>query len=166
MPFELRPEPHEMLRPEGEYLRRAWDQSVYPLAERLGVPIRLPPVSPQPHTHLAWEGFQYARERGKGTEYNHRVLEGFFVHGLDIGDTGVLTRLAGGVGLDEGEFGAALRDRRYREAHQQALWHAYEEAGVTGVPLFVIGRRRLTGVQDRETLAAVIAAEQAARGSG
>src|SRR6185436_715348 len=77
MPFELRPEPHETLRPEGEYLRRAWRQSVYPIARRLGVPIRLPAVSPQPHSHLAFEGFQFARARGKGAEYNHRVLEAF-----------------------------------------------------------------------------------------
>ena len=28
MPFELRPEPHPTLRPEGEYLQRAWSQSV------------------------------------------------------------------------------------------------------------------------------------------
>jgi predicted DsbA family dithiol-disulfide isomerase len=160
MPFELRPEPHETLRPEGDYLQRAWQQSVYPLARRLGVSISLPPVSPQPHTHLAWEGFQFARERGKGTEYNHRVLEAFFVEGQDIGDPGVQTRLAGEVGLDAADFGAALRDRRYRDAHQRALRHASEEAGVTGVPLFVIGRRRLTGVQDRETLAAAITAEQ------
>ena len=77
----------------------------------------------------------------------------------------VLARLAAEVGLDESEFGAALRDRRYMEAHRRALRHAAEEAGVTGVPRFVIGRRRLTGVQDRDTLAAVITAEQVAGGS-
>ena len=77
MPFELRPEPHPTLRPEGDYLRRAWSQSVYPIARQMGVPINLPPVSPQPHTHLAFEGYQYAREHGKGNDYNHRVLEAF-----------------------------------------------------------------------------------------
>ena len=135
MPFELRPEPHPTLRPEGEYLRRAWEQSVYPLARRLGVPITLPKVSPQPHTHLAFEGYQYARDHGKGNEYNRRVLEAFFVEGRDIGDTGVLTGLAGEVGLDPKEFEAALRTRKYREAHRRALRHAYREAGVTGVPV-------------------------------
>jgi hypothetical protein len=84
MPFELRPEPQPTLRPEGEYLQRAWSQSVYPLARRMGVPIVLPPVSPQPHTHLAFEGYQYAREHGKGSEYNHRVLEAFFVEGRPV----------------------------------------------------------------------------------
>jgi hypothetical protein len=35
-------------------------------------------VSPQSHTHLDFEGYQYAREQGKGNEYNYRVLEAFF----------------------------------------------------------------------------------------
>ena len=68
----------------------------------------------------------------------------------------MLTRLAGEVGLNEKEFEEALRTRKYRGTHQQALRHAYEEAGVTGVPMFVIGSQVLTGLQDRETLEAVI----------
>src|SRR3954469_18769207 len=101
----------------------------------MGVPIKLPTVFPQPHSHMAFEGFQYAREHGRGNEYNHRVLEAFFVESKDIGDIGVLTNLAGEVGLDEREFGEALRTRKYRDAHRRALRHAYEEAGVTGVPM-------------------------------
>jgi predicted DsbA family dithiol-disulfide isomerase len=161
MLFELRPEPHPTLRPEGEYLQRTWQQSVYPLVRRMGVPIQLPPVSPQPHTHLAFEGFQYAREHGKGNEYNHRVLKAFFVEGQDIGQIDVLTRLAGEAGLDKREFEEGLRNRKYREAHQRALRHAYQEAGVTGVPMFVIGGQVLTGLQDQETLEAVIEDELA-----
>ena len=162
MPFELRPYPNETLRPEGDYLQRAWTNSVYPIARRMGVPITLPAVSPQPHTHLAFEGFQFAKEHGKGGEYNHRVLSAFFVESRDIGDIGVLTKLAGEVGLNETEFEEALTSRKYREAHQQALRHAYEEAGGTGVPMFVIGDQTLTGLQDRATLEAVIEKELAA----
>jgi predicted DsbA family dithiol-disulfide isomerase len=161
MPFELRPYPNETLRPEGHYLQRAWQQSVYPIAHRMGVPITLPQVSPQPHTQLAFEGYQYAKEHGKGNDYNHWVLEAFFRDGQDIGQIDVLTRLAGAVGLDEKEFEKALRTRTYREAHQRALRHAYEEAGVTGVPMFVIGDRVLTGLQDRGTLEAVLEEELA-----
>src|SRR4029079_14841191 len=123
MPFELRPKPNPTLRPEGDYLKRAWQQSVYPLARQMGVQIVLPRVSPQPHTHLAFEGFQFAREHGKGNDYNHRVLEAFFVEGRDIGDVGVLTRLAGEVGLNEKEVEEVLRTRKYRDAHQRALRH-------------------------------------------
>jgi predicted DsbA family dithiol-disulfide isomerase len=160
MPFELRPEPHPTLRPEGGYLQRAWSQSVYPLARQMGVPITLPPVSPQPHTHLAFEGYQFAKDHGKSNEYNHRVLTAFFVEGQDIGQIDVLTRLADEVGLNEQEFEEALRTRKYRDAHQQALRHAYEEAGVTGVPMFVMGSQVLTGLQNPETLEAVIEEEK------
>jgi predicted DsbA family dithiol-disulfide isomerase len=166
MPFELRPEPNETLRPEGDYLRRAWQQSVYPLARQMDVPIALPPVSPQPHTHLAFEGYQFARRHGKGNEYNHRILTAFFVEGRDIGDIGVLATLAGEVGLDRAAFETALRERTFREDHRRALRHAYEEAGVTGVPMFVIGDTVLTGLQDRETLEAVIERELAAGKQG
>jgi predicted DsbA family dithiol-disulfide isomerase len=158
-PFELRPYPNETLRPEGDYLQRAWRQSVYPIARQMGVPIKLPTVSPQPHTHLAFEGYQYAKEHGKGNGYNHRVLKAFFVEDRDIG---VLTKLAGEVGLDVKKVEEALRNRKYREAHQRALRHAYQEAGVTGVPMFVIGDRVLTGLQDRETLEVVIEEERKA----
>jgi predicted DsbA family dithiol-disulfide isomerase len=156
MPFELRPEPFPTLQPEADCLQRAWQQSVYPIARRMGVPINLPHVSPQPHTHLAFEGYQYAKEHGKGNEYNHRVLTAFFVEGKDIGQIDLLTRLAGEIGLDEKGFEEALRTRKYREAHRRALRHAYEEEGVTGVPMFVIGDQVLSGLQDRETLESVI----------
>jgi predicted DsbA family dithiol-disulfide isomerase len=156
IPFELRPYPTETLRPEGNYLQRAWTNSVYPIARQMGVPIKLPTVSPQPHTHLAFEGFQFAKEHGKAGEYNHRVLTAFFVENQDIGNIGVLTKLAGEVGLDEPAFEEALKSRKYREAHGRALRLAREEAGVTGVPMFVIGDRVLTGLQDRATLEAAI----------
>jgi predicted DsbA family dithiol-disulfide isomerase len=127
----------------------------------MGVPITLPAVSPQPHTHLAFEGYQYAKDHGKDNDYNHRILESFCVEGQDIGQIGVLTGLAGEVGLNEREFEEALRTRKYREAHRRALRHAYEEAVVTGVPMFVIGDQVLTGFQDKETLEEVIEEEMA-----
>ena len=166
MPFELRPFPNETLRPEGDYLQRAWTNSVYPIARQMGVPIKLPTVSPQPHTHTAFEGFQFAKEHGKGGEYNHRVLAAFFVESQDIGNINVLTKLAGEVGLNEKDFEEALKGRKYRELHQQALRHAYEEAGGTGVPMFVIGDQTLSGLQDRATLEAVIEKVLAANEGG
>jgi predicted DsbA family dithiol-disulfide isomerase len=76
-----------------------------------------------------------------------------------------LVYLRGPLSPHDKEFEEALRTRKYRQAHQQALGHAYEEAGVTGVPMFVIGEQVLTGLQDRETLEAVIEEELKARGS-
>ena len=59
-----------------------------------------------------------------------------------------------------------LKGRKYREAHQRALRHAYEEAGGAGVPMFVTGDRTLTGLQDRATREAVIEKELAASEGG
>jgi predicted DsbA family dithiol-disulfide isomerase len=155
MPFELRPYPQATLRPEGDYLQRAWSQSVYPLAERMGVDIRLPSVSPQPHTHLAFEGFQHAKKHGKGNEYNHRLLRAFFQEDQDIGQIDVLADLAADVGLSADEFRQALETRKYRELHEQALQHAYE-VGISAIPAFVIGGQMLSGVQPKETIERMI----------
>lgn len=151
MPFELRPYPTATLRPEDTYLQTVWPQAVYPLADQHGVRIQLPSVSPQPHTGLAWEGYQFARAQGKAGEYNDRMLKAFFQEDQDIGDTEVLTRLAGEIGLDEPAFRQSLEQRRYRERHQQALETA-RAMGVTAVPTIVIGSRRFSGVQSRDVL--------------
>ena len=59
--FELRPEPGPSLDPQGDYLQRAWSTSVYPLAKKLGVTMKLPPV--QPRTRLAHEAAHWARSQ-------------------------------------------------------------------------------------------------------
>src|SRR5262249_29181831 len=88
------------------------------------------------------------------------------LRGLPVRQIDVLTKLAGGVGLDEKVFGQALRTRKYREGHQRALRHAYEEAGMGGEPVFGMGDRVLTGLQDRVTLEAMIEEELAASKQG
>ncbi len=156
MPFELRASPHPTLRPEEDYLQTAWANSVYPMAERMGIRIVLPGVSPQPYTHLAFEGFQYAKEKGSGNEYNGRVLRAFFQEEQDIGDVEVLTQLADEVELNRVEFKEALETRQYQEVHQTALYHAHKEAGISAVPTFIIEGQRLQGLQSQETLERVI----------
>ncbi|EMR03453.1 DsbA family oxidoreductase [Cesiribacter andamanensis] len=155
--FELRPYPTPTLRPEDEYLPRIWEQAVYPMARQLGVTIRLPSISPQPHTHLAFEGFQYAREQGKGEAYTLRMFEAFFKEDEDIGDIDILTRLAGGLGLDGAAYRQALEERRYREAHQQELESSYR-LGIRAVPTFQIGGDLYQGVLPKEQLKKIIRA--------
>lgn len=159
LPFELRPYPTPTLKPEGDYLQSVWIQSVYPMAERLGVSIRLPKVSPQPYTHLAFEGYQYAKDNGKGQAYNERILKAFFQEEQDIGDVDVLARLAGDVGLDVEEYREAVTTRKYKEAHEQALRHAYEEAKIEAVPTVVIGDTVLRGAYPKEMIEKVIEEE-------
>ncbi|KEO82337.1 DsbA family oxidoreductase [Tumebacillus flagellatus] len=156
MPFELRPVPNEPLRPDEPYIQRAFHQSVKPMAERMGLDMVLPQMSPHPRTHLAFEGFQFAKEHGKGGEYNHRIFKAFFQEEQDIGQVDVLTKLAGEVGLDESQFRAALESRTYQEAHQKALHHAYREAGIQVVPTIMIGNHVLEGVRSKEAFEQIL----------
>jgi predicted DsbA family dithiol-disulfide isomerase len=161
MPFELRPLPHETLRPDSPYLQRAWRESVYPTAKQLGMFIVLPKISPQPYTHLALEGLQFAKEHGLGGAYSDRVMRAFFQEEQDIGQINVLTRLAGEIGLDVDEYRETLVTRRYREAHQQALRYACDEVEVTSVPTFIIGEYQIPGIASQAQLEEVIALAQA-----
>ena len=156
MPFELRPYPAPTLRPEGTYLQNAWHQSVYPIAKRLGVDIKLPDVSPQPYTRLAFEGLEFAKDRNKGDEYNDRVMRAFFQESQNIGDPSVLAQLGAEIGLRADEFRGALDSREYASRVEKLLRHAQDEMGITGVPLFVIGDRTLMGLQSRDALANAI----------
>jgi predicted DsbA family dithiol-disulfide isomerase len=152
MPFELRPSPARRLRPEDDYLQSAWTSSVYPLAKQMGVAMVLPKISPQPYSHLAFEGYQHALEHGKANEYNFRVFEAFFQEERDIGEVDVLSKLAADVGLDSDSFQKDLETRKYQEVHQQALQHAYHEARISAVPTFHIGELVLSGLQSKENL--------------
>jgi predicted DsbA family dithiol-disulfide isomerase len=159
MPFELRPYPTPTLKPEDDYLQTTWKDSVYPMAEQLGIEIYLPKVSPQPYTHLAFEGYQYAKENGVGEKYTHRMFTAFFQEHQDIGNIDVLTRLAEDIGLNEAGFRPALESRKYKEVHQQALRHAYEEVGIQAVPTFIIGNKVVRGLLREEDLRRLIKQE-------
>ncbi|MFC9600051.1 DsbA family protein [Peribacillus butanolivorans] len=157
MPFELRPSPYSKIDPwqEPEKLN-SWDSYILPTAKKLGVDMRLPRVSPHPYTHLAFEGCQFAKEHGKGNEFHSRVFTAFFQEEQNIEDIEVLTKLAGEVELPEAAFREALVSRKYREVHQEALKHAYEEANIMAVPTFIIGDEVIQGLASKERLAQAI----------
>lgn len=159
MPFELRPYPTPTLKPEEDYLQTTWANSVYPMARQLNVPIVLPKVSPQPYTHLAFEGYQFAKQQGLGEAYTHRLFTAFFQEEQDIGDVEVLVKLAKEIGLDEGAYRQALETRKYKAVHEQELKQAYEEAGITAVPTFFIADKQVRGLLREEDLRRLIKLE-------
>jgi predicted DsbA family dithiol-disulfide isomerase len=164
MPFELRPEPTPTLRPEGDYLKQAWEKNIYPMAERFGVEMRLPSVSPQPHTRLAHEGMLFARQHGgddKANAYNDAVFRAFFVDSQDIGDPDVLARIAESIGLDPTAFRSALESGQYTDVHHYLLQHATREMRVEAVPTMVIGKQVLRGLYPQEVIGAVLDEELA-----
>ena len=131
------------------------------MAEKLGVNMRLPTVSPYPYTNLAFQGLEFAKDQGKGDEYNDAVFRAFFQQSRDIGRIDVLADIANEVGLDPEQFRAALEQGTYRDRVQQLLRTAYERVGVTAVPTMIIGRKRLEGLYPEDVIWQVIESELA-----
>lgn len=147
--FELRPEPVPTLDPRGTYLTRTWARSVYPLAEQLGIVIRLPPV--QPRSRLAFEGLCFAKARGQAHAYNKAVYEAFFQAGRDIGDLAILVEIAASVGLPCEEFKHALADHTHR-SQVLADEREAEDLGIDAVPAVLLNRHLLSGCVPYEDL--------------
>jgi predicted DsbA family dithiol-disulfide isomerase len=151
----LRPDPAPSLDPAGEYLTRVWRDSVYPLAERLGVTMRLPPI--QPRSRRAHEAAKWAQTQSLNANqydshnqfgvYNEAVFRAFFERGEDIGNVDVLVKLARDLQLNGSSLRAALDTKQF-EPSVLADEHEAAELGLNAVPAFVANRRfALSGVQ-------------------
>ena len=148
--YELRPEPVPMIDPNSDYLRRAWSDSVAPLAERLGVTMRFPPVKPR--TRLAHEAAHWARAQGRFDDYHNEVFRAFFERGEDIGDVEVLIALGRKLELDSDSLRQALTSHEFA-ASVVADEREAARLGLNGVPAFVADRKAaLSGVQPVENL--------------
>lgn len=155
-PFELRPNPLPTLKPEDDYLPRIWSDAVYPMAERFGVSIQLPTISPQPRTAMPFVVLQLAQERGVAQEYSAETFRAFFQQDLDIGDEDVVVEIATRVGLDSSDVEMALRsdERRARQAADQR--YTVEVLGVTSVPSFLVNGRLYPGVLTAKQLKRIV----------
>lgn len=138
------------LEPNGDYLHKVWGSSVYPLAENMGIDIKLPPV--QPRSRRAHEAAHWARRHGKFRGYNDALFRAFFQRGEDIGNTEVLTRLAADIGLEGDDLRDALDNELYLE-NVLADEREAKKLGLRGVPAFVANRKiALSGVQSPQAL--------------
>ena len=121
-PLELTPEPKERVDTYHDERRKAGYQVLVEPCKALDLPMKLPPkVIPRPYTRLAFEGWYYACDHGKGDAYNDLVYRAYFIDEQDIGEPEVLTALAARVGLDPADFAAALAEGRYTTREQDAV---------------------------------------------
>lgn len=110
------------------------------------------------NSHAALLAAEFAREQGKLPAFHEALFAAYFSHGLDIGDLDVLRQIASNAGLDADAMAGAVKSGK----HLPALEKAKEDAarlGVTGVPTFFIGDKKLVGAQPldvfRKTLLSV-----------
>jgi len=148
--FELRPEPVPTLDPDGDYLASAWQNHVYPLAAKMNMPLKKPPI--QPRSRLAHEAAKWADKHCHFEAYNRALFRGFFEHGKDIGDIEILKRLAVDLKLDAKSLQISLNNGDYT-AMVLADEHEAAQVGVRAVPAFVVnGKVEAAGVQSAERL--------------
>lgn len=164
-PFELRPDPVPTLRPEDDYLPRVWRDAVYPMAERVGVPVRLPSVSPQPRTEKAFLVLQLAQEQGLAEVYSRAMFAAFFQDDHDIGDEDVIVDIAETLGMDAASVRKAMSSPERLRQHRVDLTHATETVGVTAVPGIVINGTLLQGVPSATRLKKAVDAVSTSGGS-
>ena len=154
--FELRPEPVELLDPQGDYLTSAWKNHVYPLAKKMGMPLKMPPI--QPRSRLAHEAAKWAATYERLDEFHRAIFRAFFESGLDIGNLGVLMKLAGDLGLDPVALKRSLDNHEFTfqvvSDEEEAM-----NAGVRAVPAFVAdGLVLAAGVQSADRLLELLVA--------
>ena len=134
--YELRPYPVPTLDPGGEYLHRVWNSAVYPMANSLGMTLRLPPV--QPRSRRALEAAEHARDQGRFDAMHDALFRAFFAGGRDLDDTSTLLEIGGYAGLDRDELSQALEEGSYTEKVISDEELA-RRLGITSVPTILVG---------------------------
>lgn len=155
-PFELRPDPVPTLCPEDDYLPRVWKASVYPMANRLGVPMTLPSISPQPRTEKAFMVLQLAQEQGLAEAYSEAMFVAFFQDDRDIGEDEVIIDVATSVGLPRAEVVEALHSEERRAQQRADQDYAVRVVGIDAVPGIVVDGQVLRGVPSAARLKKVV----------
>jgi predicted DsbA family dithiol-disulfide isomerase len=111
-----------------------------------------------PNTRAALAVAEYARGQGRLHEFRRAAMDAHWLRGEDLEDRAVLARCAEAAGLDPAAAVAAVDDP-VMKARVDAMGREAAQAGVTGIPTFLIGGKRVVGCQPYELLAE--AAEEA-----
>jgi predicted DsbA family dithiol-disulfide isomerase len=84
------------------------------------------------------------------------VYAAYFEHGRDIGDLEVLVAVAGAAGLDGDAMRTLLQsDAAQEQVQADAAWA--QQAGITGVPFFVVDNQYAwSGAQPPEAIAQML----------
>ena len=122
-------------------------------AENAGLVMRRFPLTP--YTQYALETTEYAKEYGLFDPVHRALYRAYWEDGKDLGDFGVLERVAGDCGLDWPE----LRDRLESRHYEREIATQFQEGlnlGINGIPGFLIGNILFTGARPYSVFRAVM----------
>ena len=168
-PYELTWEPAERVDTYHDEKRKAGYQICIEPSKQLGLDAKFPPkVIPRPYSRLAFEGWYFASDHGKGEEYNDAIYYAYFTDEKDIGEVDVLTEIAVSVGLDGDSFRDALINGTYYEKQKKAREYAKNVLQPTGVPtMYVNGKKVAINTYTKEEMIEILKGNNAeAKGNG
>jgi predicted DsbA family dithiol-disulfide isomerase len=117
----------------------------------------------QTNTVISHELLHFAKSKGRQLEMKERLLKAYFLNGEHVGRIPDLVEIAAELGFDRGEVAEALETHRFLPDVKADMAKA-REYGINGVPFFVIeGKYGVSGAQDAETFANVLAQVQSER---
>ncbi|HXZ88154.1 MAG TPA: DsbA family oxidoreductase [Candidatus Binataceae bacterium] len=162
--FQIHPEWPAEGMPASEYrrgmdpeTRRAIWARIQAMAENTGFTMKPPELLT--NSRISLEAAEFAQECGKGEPFEERVYRAYFNEGLNIGDQGVLARLAAEVGIDRDELNLAIESNRYTARLRDNAIEA-RERGVSGVPTFFVGDYPLVGAQSEDVMRQILSRYQ------
>ncbi len=107
------------------------------------------------NSRLAQELSKWAESKGKGEKFHHAVFRAYFAEGRNIALVDELAALAESAGLPAEEARRVVLSREFRRAVDDD-WERSRALGISAVPTFIAGSKRLVGFQPYEALAALV----------
>jgi len=115
-----------------------------------GIEFDFAAIKRTPNTVNSHRLVHFAGLAGRQEPVVEALFRGFFFDGLDLGNLDILTEIGAANGLDGDDLGRYLSGDNDR-AHIQALDENARQAGITGVPCYVIdGKFAVSGAQSPE----------------
>jgi predicted DsbA family dithiol-disulfide isomerase len=109
------------------------------------------------NSRRAQELGKWAEALGQGEAFHQAVFQAYFVDGRNIAAIPVLQEIAGAIGLDGRMAAQALAEGTFQEAVDRD-WEYARTCGVTAVPTFQVGARKVVGAQPYQALADLVRA--------
>ncbi len=166
--FQLNPDIGPAGMPRDEYLRQKFGRSdgggiyerVKSAARMVGLDLKIERIARQPNTLKAHALIELSADAGRQDAMAEALFTAYFVDGRDLSDDAVLRDVAIAAGLPADTTETALTGEAVTRivAAGEAEMREY---GVTGVPLFIIGREgaervAISGAQGADALLSAI----------
>ena len=162
-PFQLNPEmPAEGIS-RDKYLQVKFGGKDYaaPMYENMklkakeaGVVFNLDKIKRTPNTILSHLLIILSEKFNSQDQVKEKIYQSYFIDGLDIGDINILTNIAKQNNISEKVFRDFINEESIKKVNSKIT--LAKEQGISGVPIFEIGKEFISGAQSILQLESVI----------